>query len=157
IEPTSIPSSATLLPGYSPTASVNSAHIARVLLILGVTNFAPMTAAAVTTATMATTAAIPRRERNRGPIADTLAISTVPHDVGQAQVLPGDQPVALVEDDPVSAEHRSHDVECLSEAVEGLAPLVGMGRKRVADVVDSLDDGPDVAAVPHRDAVEDAG
>src|SRR5262249_166539 len=155
--PTSIPSSATLLPGYSPTASVNSAHIARVLLILGVRILTLTTTAIAMTATMATTAAIPRRDRNRGPIAGTFAISTVPHDVGQAPVLPGDQPVALVENDSVPAEHRPHNVESLSQAVEGHAPAVRMGGKRVADVVDSLGDGRDVPAVPHRDAVEDAG
>ena len=126
VEPISIPSSATLLPGYSPTASVNSAHIDRVLPVVGRNILTPAITAAATSTT-ASTAATPRGERNRVPIAAIAVISTVPHDVRQAQVLPGDQPVALVEHHPVAAEHRDDDVEGLGQAVESHAPTLGVG------------------------------
>lgn len=45
-----------MLPTYKPTASLNSAHIALVLFTVGMTNFAPVTAATATAATTASAA-----------------------------------------------------------------------------------------------------
>src|SRR5947209_15360829 len=143
-----------MVPGDSPTAWVTPAAIAR--LCSGVRILAPMTAAAATAATTATAVAIPSGERSREPTAESLPISTVPHDVGQAQVLSGYQPVVLVEDDPVPAQHRPHDVEGLPQVLERLADAVGMGGQRAGDVVDPVDDRRDLPAVKHRDAVHDA-
>src|SRR6478609_689229 len=115
----------------------------------------PTTAATAMTAAMTTATAMPRRDRSRAPIPDSLPMSAGLHQVGQTQVLAGNQPVVLIERDPVPAEHRPHDVEGLTQAVQSHAPAFGVGRQRVTDVFETLGDRHDVFAVPHREPVED--
>src|SRR5690625_2955909 len=112
-----MPSNFTLLPGYKPTASVNSAQSVRSSVTYGTAARAATTAAPTRETTMSSTAAaVPRdRRRRRIPVSirDSRFISTLLHDVGQAQVLSGHQEVALVDRDTVAAEHRPDDLQDL--------------------------------------------